>query len=76
MNWITPAELSERRKQTQIKPHKKRIKTSRSRGIHFDARRKKWVAQAYINGQVIFIDRYDNETEAAQARDEYIHARC
>ena len=71
MNWITPAQLSER-KQNQINCHKKRVRTSRFRGVHFDTRRNKWTAQAFIHKQVMFIGRYDSEMEAAEARDSFI----
>lgn len=41
--------------------------TSRYRGVSWDSRRRKWLAQAKLNYKPVFIGRFDTEEEAAAA---------
>ena len=57
---------------TQNNLNQKRIrgKTSRFKGVYFDKRRKRFVAEAKINGKRIFQKYFLTEIEAARAYDE------
>ena len=55
-------------------PKKKRVATSRFRGVYWDKTHQKWVAQIYIDGKSKHIGFYDDETEAARAYDATVRA--
>lgn len=48
-------------------PKPRHARTSRYKGVHFDARRKQWAAQIMRRGKKRFIGRFDTEEDAARA---------
>lgn len=60
------------RKTAQGANHKLKATTSVYTGVSFDKSRDKWVAETRYKGAKLFIGRYDNEVEAAQAYNEAV----
>ena len=56
-------------------PKKKRVASSRFRGVSWDKTKQKWKAQIYFDGKSKNIGSYDDETEAARAYDATVRAQ-
>lgn len=48
--------------------------SSKHRGVHYNNRRKAWIAKVFILGQEIYIGQFDHESEAAEAFDAYLRS--
>jgi hypothetical protein len=67
--WYINAKIAIKNK-TEIKVNKK-IYSSKYKGISWNKRRNKWIAQTTLNGKKVSIGGYDTEIEAKEAYENY-----
>lgn len=72
INWITVNAICALLLDPKTISTKKKVRkgTSKYKGVYFDKRRKRYIAEAKLNGKRIFQKSFRTEIEAAKAYDE------